>query len=234
MPSMGSCISADGSCVAGVPAATGTVCSGACILPGSIPSRPESGNDALMTTPIAAFTTCPAPWGLLHLAATATGIVAVGLDEEAPDFVDDLARRLHGRVLPVEDGEVPAEWRARLDDATRQIGEFFAGERRVFDVAIDLRVSDWDRLVLGGSAGLPFGETPGYGELARRVGRPGAAQAVGGSMSRNPVPILIPCHRVIGAGRTLGGYGGSSYADRRAALDIKRRLLALEGSTTID
>jgi methylated-DNA-[protein]-cysteine S-methyltransferase len=183
-----------------------------------------------MTTPIAAFTRCPAPWGELYVAATSAGIVAVDLGAETASFVDGLARRLRGGVVPVEDPAVPAEWRATLDAATRQIGEFFAGERRDFDVPIDLRVSDWDRLVLAGAARLHFGETASYGQLAGRVGRPGAAQAVGGAMGRNPVPILIPCHRVIGAGGTLGGYGGSTYADRRFGLEIKRRLLAIEGS----
>ncbi len=179
--------------------------------------------------PAAAFTTCPAPWGQLHVAATASGIVAVDLDSETPDFVDGLTRRLHGRVLPAEDGDVPAEWRATLGAATRQIGEWFAGKRRRFEVPIDLRVSNWDRLVLDGAARLQYGETVGYGELARRIGRPGAAQAVGGAMGRNPVPLLIPCHRVIAGDGTLGGYGGSNYADRQTALAIKRRLLALEG-----
>ncbi len=183
----------------------------------------------LAAAPVAAFTTCPAPWGALHVAATGAGIVAVDLGSETPDFVDALARRLHGRVLPAEDGEVPASWRATLDAAARQIGEWFAGERRSFEVPIDLRVSDWDRLVLAGAARLQYGETVGYGELAGRIGRPGAAQAVGGAMGRNPVPILIPCHRVIAGDGTLGGYGGSTYADRQAALAIKRRLLALEG-----
>ncbi len=183
---------------------------------------------------VAAFTTCPAPWGLLHVATTATGIVAVGLDEETPVFVDGLARRLHGHVVPAEDRDVAAAWRASLDAATDQLREFFAAERKGFDVPIDLRVSDWDRLVLTGAARLQFGETASYGELAGRIGRPGAAQAVGGAMGRNPVPILIPCHRIIGARGTLGGYGGSTFSDRRAALGIKRRLLALEGSWTVD
>jgi methylated-DNA-[protein]-cysteine S-methyltransferase len=168
------------------------------------------------------------------VATTATGIVAVDLDTETPDFVDGLARRIHGPVLPAEDGGVPAEWRGTLDEATRQTGEYFAGKRQSFELPIDLRVSDWDRLVLTGAARLQFGETASYGELAGRIGRPGAAQAVGGAMGRNPVPILIPCHRVIGANRTLGGYGGSTYADRQSALAIKRRLLALEGTATSD
>jgi methylated-DNA-[protein]-cysteine S-methyltransferase len=186
------------------------------------------------TGPIAAFTTCPAPWGVLHVAATSGGVVAVDLGTETPDFVDGLARRLHGRVVPAEDGEVPAAWRATLGEATGQIAEFFAGRRQAFDVPIDLRVSDWDRLVLTGAARLQFGETASYGELAGRIGRPGAAQAVGGAMGRNPVPILIPCHRVIGANRTLGGYGGASYGGRQAGLAMKRRLLALEGTVTRD
>jgi methylated-DNA-[protein]-cysteine S-methyltransferase len=199
-----------------------------------------------MNVPVAAFTTFTGigpGWaagrpGLdplsLHVAATGRGIVAVDLGTETPTFVDDLARRLHGTVLPAEDGDVPAEWRTLLDEATKQICEFLAGTRQELIVPIDLRVSDWDRLVLEGAARLQFGETTSYGELARRVGRPGAAQAVGGAMSRNPVPILIPCHRVIAAGRRIGGYGGSTYADRQDALEIKRYLLALEGSTTID
>jgi O-6-methylguanine DNA methyltransferase len=180
---------------------------------------------------VAAFITCVAPWGVLHVATTATGIVAVGLDGETPGFVDGLSRRLHGPVLPAEDGAVPAQWRAALDEATRQIGEYLAGKRERFDLPIDLRASDWDRLVLTGAARLHFGETASYGELAVRIGRAGAAQAVGGAMGRNPVPILIPCHRVIGAHRTIGGYGGSTYADREAALAIKRHLLAIEGTT---
>ncbi len=182
-----------------------------------------------MTTPLAAFTICEAPWGTLHVAATDAGIVAVGLDAETPEFVDGLARRLHGPVLPAVDAAVPPDWRSTLEEATRQIGRYFAGERRGFDLPLDLRVSDWDRLVLDGAARLGFGETASYGDLARYIGRPGAAQAVGGAMGRNPVPILIPCHRVIAANGALGGYGGSTWEDRQAGLAIKRTLLAIEG-----
>jgi methylated-DNA-[protein]-cysteine S-methyltransferase len=143
-----------------------------------------------MNAPVAAFVTFPAPWGILHVAATSKGIVAVDLGAETPFFVDDLARRLHGTVLPAEDGDVPAEWRAALDEATRQIGEFLSGARQAMTVPIDLRVSDWDRLVLTGAARLQFGETASYGELARRVGRPGAAQAVGGAMNAATASIF--------------------------------------------
>lgn len=193
-------------------------------------ARAGAGTAGAQGGPIAAFATCPAPWGSIHVAAATRGIVAVDLEAETPDFVDDLARRLRGRVIPAEDGQVPSEWRAALAEATRQIAEFLAGKRRSFSVAIDLRVCDWDRLVLTGASAILFGETASYEELARRVGKPGAAQAVGGAMSRNPVPILIPCHRIVGANGKLGGYGGSTHADRQAALAMKRRLLALEGT----
>lgn len=182
-----------------------------------------------MSRPVAAFDVIrSAPWGALHVAATAAGVVAVGLDSETPAFVDDLSRRLHGTVVPAEDAEVPAAWRRTLKAAAEQIREYLAGERRAFDLPIDLRVSDWDRLVLAGAARLGYGETASYGELATRIGRHGAARAVGSAMGRNPVPLLIPCHRVVGANGSLGGYGGDTYADRQAGLEIKRTLLDLE------
>jgi O-6-methylguanine DNA methyltransferase len=183
--------------------------------------------------PVAAFVTCPAPWGVVHVAAAAAGVVALHLDTETADFVDGLSRRLHGPVLPAEDGHVPDAWRATLNEAARQIGEYFAGRRRDFELPIDLRVSDWDRLVLMGAARTGYGQTVSYGELARRIGHPGANQAVGGAMGRNPIGLVIPCHRVVAAAG-LGGYGGSSYADRQAALAMKRRLLELEGALVGD
>ncbi|HEX7492364.1 MAG TPA: methylated-DNA--[protein]-cysteine S-methyltransferase [Candidatus Limnocylindrales bacterium] len=182
----------------------------------------------------AAFALCPAPWGMIHIATTSAGIVAVALNGETPEFVDGLARRLHGAVLPADDGSVPEEWRHTLEDAARQIGEFLARRRLAFTIPLDLRTSDWDRLVLTGAARLHFGETASYGELAVRIGRPGAAQAVGGAMGRNPIPILIPCHRIIAAGGRLGGYGGSTHADRLSALAIKRTLLDIEGAEVRD
>ena len=184
-----------------------------------------------MTGPSAAFTTCPAPWGTLHVAATEAGIVAVDLGDETAGFADGLARRLHGSVVPAEDGAVPQEWRDLLAEATKQIGEYLAGVRTAFELPVDLRrLSDWDRLVLAGTTRLDYGETVGYGELATRIGRHGAARAVGSAVGRNPVPLLIPCHRVIAGDGSIGGYGGLGYDDRMAALAIKRRLLAIEGA----
>jgi methylated-DNA-[protein]-cysteine S-methyltransferase len=183
-----------------------------------------------MGAPRAAFTIASGPLGETHLAATDEGIVAVSLETETPVFVDHLARRIHGTVVPAEDPAVPAAWRELLDRAAAEIGEYLAGKRRAFDLPLDLSpLSEWDRRVLAGASQLAYGEAVGYGDLARRIGRPGAAQAVGGAMGRNPVMILIPCHRVIASGGRLGGYGGSTYADRQAGLSLKRRLLAIEG-----
>ncbi|MCG0314672.1 MAG: MGMT family protein, partial [Calditerricola sp.] len=89
--------------------------------------------------------------------------------------------------------------------------------------------SDWDRLVLGAVRAIPRGETASYGEVARRIGRTGAARAVGGAVGRNPVGLLIPCHRVIAGDGSLGGYGVAAFGGRGAALAVKRELLALEG-----
>ncbi|MHB8891115.1 MAG: methylated-DNA--[protein]-cysteine S-methyltransferase, partial [Candidatus Limnocylindrales bacterium] len=89
--------------------------------------------------------------------------------------------------------------------------------------------SAWDRLVLDAVRAIPRGETASYGEVARRIGRTGAARAVGGAVGRNPVGLLIPCHRVIAGDGSLGGYGVAAFGGREAALAVKRELLALEG-----
>ena len=89
--------------------------------------------------------------------------------------------------------------------------------------------SEWDRLVLDGVRTIPRGEVASYGEVARRIGRPGAARAVGGAVGRNPVGLLVPCHRVIAGDGSLGGYGAAAWGGVEAALELKRALLALEG-----
>jgi methylated-DNA-[protein]-cysteine S-methyltransferase len=104
--------------------------------------------------------------------------------------------------------------------ALRQLGEYFAGERRAFDVPLDLRGSDFQRAVWAALLEIPYGETASYGDIARRVGRPGKARAVGRANGSNPVAVIVPCHRVIGADGTLTGYGGG--------LERKRLLLDLE------
>jgi methylated-DNA-[protein]-cysteine S-methyltransferase len=90
-------------------------------------------------------------------------------------------------------------------------------------------LGDWDRAVLSGVRRVPFGEVTSYGRLATAVGRRGAARAVGGAVGRNPVGLLIPCHRVIAGDGSLGGYGGSWFGSREELLALKSQLLAHEG-----
>ncbi len=106
-------------------------------------------------------------------------------------------------------------------EAVRQLDEWFAGRRRDFDLVLELNGTAWQRRVWTVLSGIPFGETVTYGEVARRAGQPGAARAVGHAVGRNPVAIVVPCHRVVAAGGALGGYAGG--------LDNKRWLLAHEG-----
>jgi len=105
----------------------------------------------------------------------------------------------------------------------RELDEYFERRRRSFDLQLDLRgVAPFARRVLGELARVPYGRTATYGELAARVGNPRAARAVGTVMNRNPIPIVLPCHRVVGAGGSLVGYGGG--------LERKEALLRLEGA----
>jgi O-6-methylguanine DNA methyltransferase len=110
-----------------------------------------------------------------------------------------------------------------VDPVRRELDEYFDGKRRVFDLRVDLRpLPPFQQLVLGELALVPYGRTETYGGLAARIGRQGAARAVGGALNRNPIPIVLPCHRVVGAGSRLVGYAGG--------LERKRTLLALEGA----
>jgi methylated-DNA-[protein]-cysteine S-methyltransferase len=121
-------------------------------------------------------------------------------------------------------GEVDAA-EARDDEVAIEIDEYFAGRRRRFTMPVDMSVVDagFPRAVYEVLAqDVPYGETVSYGELAEMTGRPGAARAVGNAMSRNPVPIVVPCHRVVAAGGRIGGY-------RPSGVPTKRFLLALEG-----
>jgi len=179
---------------------------------------------------VAAHAVYAAPWGPVNLAVSADGLAAVSLREPEAAFVADVERRLHGLVLSVSDPAVPAAWRALIDRTVSELDEYFAGRRSTFDLPVDLAgTSDWDRAVLGGAARLRYGEVTSYGRLARMIGRPGAARAVGGALGRNPVPIVIPCHRILSGDGSIGGYGGSWTGTRDEMLGIKRSLLAREG-----
>ncbi|MEQ8144449.1 methylated-DNA--[protein]-cysteine S-methyltransferase [Streptomyces sp. OP7] len=157
--------------------------------------------------------------GPLLLAATPEGLVNVvfhATDEVRDRTLERLASRL-GRQ-PVEEPGSPL-----LAEAIRQFRAYFAGERNSFELPLDWSlISGFNREVLRELAtGVPFGTVVGYGDLAGRVGQPGAAQAVGMAMGANPLPVVVPCHRVVESGGGIGGFGGG--------LETKRRLLALEG-----
>lgn len=110
---------------------------------------------------------------------------------------------------------------APLEAAVVQLEEYFAGTRTEFDLPLELHGTDFQRAVWRSLAGIPYGKTVSYGELAAMVGRPRAFRAVGQANGANPVPIVLPCHRVLASGGRIGGYGGG--------LPLKRQLLALEG-----
>jgi methylated-DNA-[protein]-cysteine S-methyltransferase len=157
--------------------------------------------------------------GPLLLAATDDGLVTVAF--HATDTVrDKLLARLGGRfgTEPAEAPDAPL-----LAEARRQLADYFAGRRRDFELPLDWSLSTgFNRQVLRELAtGVPYGSVVGYGDLARRVGQPGAAQAVGMAMGSNPLPVVVPCHRVVESDGGIGGFGGG--------LETKRKLLALEG-----
>lgn len=157
--------------------------------------------------------------GPLLLAATRAGLVNVVFHADEPVRGKAL-RRLADRLSaePVESPGSPL-----LREAIRQVDAYFAGERRDFELPLDWSlISGFNRQVLRELAsGVPYGAVVGYGDLARRVGQPGAAQAVGTAMGANPLPVVVPCHRVVESDGGIGGFGGG--------LEAKRRLLALEG-----
>jgi methylated-DNA-[protein]-cysteine S-methyltransferase len=166
-------------------------------------------------------------WGPVHVAATAHGVAAVELLSTVDGFLAGLSRR--GILVARDRAGAPAmELAAATADAVRLMLLGLPVVPDGLPVDIDDRPA-WDRLVLGAVRAIPRGETVSYGEVARRIGRPGAARAVGGAVGRNPVGLLIPCHRVIAADGSLGGYGVAAFGGRTAALAVKRELLALEG-----
>lgn len=172
----------------------------------------------------------PGPWSPIHLAVSAHGVVAVAWLTTADEVAASLSRRLRGRVVPLED-DFDGPQRVLMEQAAGAVAAVLAG-REPEPVPVDLRDRpEWDRLVLTEVQRIPLGRTAGYGEIARRIGRPGAARAVGGAVGRNPITLLIPCHRVIAGDGTLGGYGGDGWGGREERLAIKRSLLLREGVT---
>jgi methylated-DNA-[protein]-cysteine S-methyltransferase len=179
---------------------------------------------------MALVTTIGSPWGPIHIAAGTGGIVGVDWLSGIDDVAAALERRVRGPVALAATAQQGDPRRALLDRAVIEFERWFAGEPTTFDLPIDLSgVSAWDQAVLEGVRRIPWGRTESYGGVARLIGRAGAARAVGGAVSRNPVGVIVPCHRVIAGDGTIGGYGGDAWGSRETRLELKRALLALEG-----
>ena len=160
------------------------------------------------------FDVLESPIGELLVAASDRGVASIWFDPDLDADLERLARLGGPRVLRSP---------RTVDRARRELDEYFAGRRRSFDLSLDLRaLPPFTIQVLGELARVPYGETTTYGSLAARVGHPRAARAVGTVMNRNRIPIVLPCHRVVGAAGDLTGYAGG--------LDRKRTLLELEGA----
>jgi methylated-DNA-[protein]-cysteine S-methyltransferase len=135
-------------------------------------------------------------------------------DEEREELLARLSSQLSPRIL---------EHPAATDEVRRQLDEYFAGARTRFELKLDRRLMRGiARDVLAATGRVPFGRTTTYGTIAERIGRPRASRAVGNALGSNPIPIVVPCHRVLRTGGDVGGYAGGPTR--------KRRLLALEGS----
>jgi len=157
---------------------------------------------------------------LIGLAATKNGLARIAFPARSKrSFLADINRRFPGARIVALQG---AAREARvLTEAQRQITEYLAGRRRDFALKLDLsRMTPFQRRALEATRRIPYGKTASYGEIAGRIGSPRAARAVGGAQNRNPLPLCIPCHRVIGADGSLVGFGGG--------LKLKSFLLELE------
>jgi methylated-DNA-[protein]-cysteine S-methyltransferase len=159
-----------------------------------------------------AYDLADSPVGDLLVAVTDRGLCRIAYRPD--DALDELSADFGVRVLRIP---------KRVDRVRRELDEYFAGTRRDFDLETDLSpVPAFQREVLRELARVPFGQVTTYGALAAQVGRPRAARAVGGAMNRNPIPIVLPCHRVVGSNGKLVGYAGG--------LERKEALLRLEGA----
>ena len=173
--------------------------------------RSEAANLGLLDV---AYDVAESPVGPLLVAASERGVCRVAFDPEPEREVERLAHAFGARVLRSPRPLAPV--RHQLDD-------YFERRRRTFELDFDLSpVPPFHRVVLEELARVPYGETATYGALAARLGKPRAARAVGGALNRNPLPIVLPCHRVVGASGRLVGYAGG--------LERKRALLELEGA----
>lgn len=182
------------------------------------------------TRPVLVYSLVPAPWGEVHLAIGVNGLVAIQVFTPTDVFLVSVERLVH-ETPEKPSPSTPTGIRDGLDRAVEAIAASLDGRPSDLpDLPIDLQVgSAWDRRILEGVRTVPRGSVTSYGRLARMVGSPGAARAAGGAIGRNPLGLVIPCHRVISGDGSIGGYGGDWWGGRERLLDIKRELLALEG-----
>jgi len=180
------------------------------------PELPDIGEAAAAAGLLdVAYATTDSPLGTLLLATTPRGLVRLAyVDYEDEDEVlDQLATKVSPRVLRVA---------RRLDDPRRELDQYFAGRRRQFDLPLDWQLSrGFGRRVLEATARIPFGATATYKDVATEAGNARAYRAAGNALGSNPIPIVVPCHRILHSGGGLGGYTGG--------LDRKRVLLTVEG-----
>jgi len=161
-----------------------------------------------------AYTTTDSPFGTLLLATTPRGLVRLGLpNQDAEELLEDLATRVSPRVL-----EAPTQ----LDETRRELDLYFEGRLTSFDLPLDWQLTDGFRArVQHAIARIPYGKTRNYTEMAKQAGNERAVRAAGTACGSNPLPIVVPCHRVLRTGGALGGYGGG--------LPMKKALLRMEG-----
>ncbi len=184
---------------------------------GSEPVQPPSIVDAAAAAGLldVAYARLDSPVGPLVLACTPRGLARLAYVDEGQEeaVMEDIAARLSPRILSAP---------GRLDEPRRELDEYFAGRRRAFDLPLDLRLlSDFTRRVLNATADIPYGEVATYKDVAAAAGSPRGFRAAGNALGSNPLPIVLPCHRVLHSGGGLGGYTGG--------LARKRVLLTIEG-----
>lgn len=167
------------------------------------------------TREVAKYGTMESPLGTLLIASTDAGVVEItfGRTSSTQEFLSHMVQR----------GFDPVPDQHAIQPVVRQLTEYFQGSRNVFDVPVDFTgLSPFAKNVLQATVAVPFGGTATYAEIARQIANPGASRAVGNALGRNPVPIILPCHRVVPADRSIGNYTGG--------VDIKVSLLSIEGA----
>ena len=168
-----------------------------------------------------------------RVAATERGVVAAEWQADETAFIAALRTRLRAPIVVLDEAPADDEAAAVLRAAIPVLEARLRGERAP-EEAIPTDLTDrpsWDRRVLHEVRRVGWGQTASYGDVAKRVGAPRAARAVGGALGRNPISLLIPCHRIIAGDGTLGGYGGTGWIDRDRQLSRKEALLLREGVT---